>query len=128
VSVHPTAIVDLHCRAIRDFAAEQLFGQRILQVALDRALERPRAVDRIVADPAEPALGGIAELERDLAVLEQALHPPDLDLDDRRHVLGREPVKQDDLIEAVEELGAEMPADHLHHLRLDRIDILPFLK
>jgi hypothetical protein len=33
-------------------------------------------------------------------------------------------VEQDDLVEPVEEFGPEMAADHLHHLRLDILDLL----
>ena len=34
------------------------------------------------------------------------------------------PVEQDDLVEPVEEFGPEMGAHHLHHLRLDLLDVL----
>src|SRR5690606_16686585 len=67
----PVALVDLHGAAVGNLAREQLLGQRILQVALHRALEGPRAVDRIVADPPEPAPRGVGQIEHDLAVLEQ---------------------------------------------------------
>ena len=36
----------------------------------------------------------------------------------------RQPVEQDDLVQPVEELGAEMPAHHIHHLRFDIRDLL----
>ena len=36
----------------------------------------------------------------------------------------RQPVEQDDLVQPVEEFRAEMPAHHLHHLRLHHLDIL----
>ncbi len=75
---------------------------------LDRALERPGAVHRIVADPAEPGAGAIGQLDPDLAVVEQLLEPADLDVDDRPHVAGRQPVEQDDLVQPVEEFRPEV--------------------
>ena len=81
------AFVDLDRLAVRDLAAQDRVGERVLEIFLDRALQRPRAVDRIVADPAEPGAGAVGELEHDLAVLEQLLDVGDLDVDDRAHML-----------------------------------------
>src|SRR5690606_5968455 len=65
--------VDPHGVAVADPPLEDHPGERILQAALDRALQRARAVDRIVARIGEPALGRIGDVERDLALLEQGL-------------------------------------------------------
>src|SRR5688500_443474 len=53
-----------------EFALEHPQGQRIEHPALDRALEGPCAVHRIVALRHEERLGRVAELDVDLAVLE----------------------------------------------------------
>ena len=67
---------------------EDLVGERVLQIFLHRALQRPCAIYGVIADPAEPRARGIGEIEPDLAVLEQLLKPRDLDIDDRAHVPG----------------------------------------
>src|SRR5690242_3979021 len=48
------AFVDPYGRSVLDVAAQDQVRERILQIALHRTLERPRAIDRIVPDPAEP--------------------------------------------------------------------------
>ena len=45
------------------------------------------------------------------------MQPPDLDIDDLVHVRAAEAVEQDDLVQPVEEFGAEMRAHRRHHLR-----------
>src|SRR5882672_2744786 len=59
---------DLDDRAILHLALENELGERILQAALDHALQRPRAEDRIVAGLREPGFRLGVEGERDLAV------------------------------------------------------------
>jgi hypothetical protein len=46
------------------------------------------------------------------------VHARYLEIDDRPHVRLRQPVEHDDLVEAVQELGPEMPAHHGHYLVL----------
>ena len=66
------ADADLHLRAVGDLAFQQQLRQRVLQPALDHALQRPRAIDRIVARIAEPVARLVVERDLDLAVGEQA--------------------------------------------------------
>ena len=47
---------DRHGLAILDGAGQQQVGQRILQFPLNDALERPRAIDRVVAGIRQPGL------------------------------------------------------------------------
>src|SRR3546814_15139989 len=54
--------------AVADLAFQNQAGQGVLQLALDDALQRAGAVDRIVALVGEPHLGLVVELQRDLAV------------------------------------------------------------
>src|SRR5579864_3033366 len=61
--------------AVGDFAFEDLLRQRVLQLALDHPLQRPRAVDRIVAGGAEPLAGLGIDVEHDLAVGQQLAQP-----------------------------------------------------
>src|SRR6185369_9423308 len=113
------ALVHANKRAVGNFAGENFIGERVLQIFLHRALERPGAIDRVVSHTPEPRPGSVGQVQTDLAVLEQLLQARQLDIDDRPHVTGAQAVEQDDLVEAIEELGPEMPAHHLHHLRLD---------
>ena len=48
----------------------------------------------------------------------------ELNLDDGAHLLTLQAMEQDDLIDAVEEFGAEMAAHHTHHLVAHGIGIL----
>ena len=101
---------DPHPGAVRDLAGQDLVGQRVLHLALDDALQRPRAVDRVVALVGQPGARRLVEVERDLAILEQLLQPRELDVDDLRHVAPLQAVEQDDVVEPVEELRPEMGA------------------
>src|SRR5262249_42934256 len=49
---------DLDGLPVLDLAAEELLGERVLQLALDHPLQRPRAVDGVVAGLGEPGLAG----------------------------------------------------------------------
>src|SRR5207342_639242 len=80
------AFVDTHGRSVGDLAGDDLVGQWILQIFLHRALERPRAIDRVVTHAAEPGPRRVGQLELDLAVLEQLAEPRELNIDDRAHV------------------------------------------
>ena len=96
--------------AVVDLAGEDQLGERVLHRLLDHALQRARAVGRILALLGEPVARLGVELERDLAILEQLREPPHLDVDDAAHLLRLQPMEQDDLVDAVEELRTERRA------------------
>src|SRR5690606_21077492 len=58
--------------AVEELAGQDLLRQRILQLRLDRTLERAGAVHRIEADVAQQLEGGVADLDAQ-ATLGQAL-------------------------------------------------------
>ena len=91
----------------RDFPAEKVFGEGILDVALDRPAHRTRPVGRVVALFDEEFLGFLVELEVDVFVGEATHHGVDLQIHDADEVLAVEDVEDDLLVEAVEELGFE---------------------
>ena len=62
---------DPHGLSILDRPGQQQIGQRILQFPLDHALERTRAIDRVVAGIRQPGLRRVVDLQSDLAVIEQ---------------------------------------------------------
>src|SRR5271169_267848 len=82
---------DMNRRPVGDMALEDLQGQRVLQFALDYPLQRPGAIDRIVAGVREPSARRRVDLEGDLAVGEQFPQPLELDRDDPLHVVARQP-------------------------------------
>ena len=72
------ALVDLDRLAVANLTTQKCVGKWILQIFLHRPLERPGAIDRVVADPAQPGASAFAEIEADLAVREQAPEPDKL--------------------------------------------------
>src|SRR5213078_3286111 len=81
--------------ASRKLSDEDLFGKRVLDEALDRPLERPRAIVLVVSVLDEEIRGRIGELERQV-LLRQPL-PDVLEQypDDLRDVLARQRVEDD---------------------------------
>src|SRR3546814_4045137 len=73
------ALVDLDRLTVLDLALQDQVGERVLQIFLYRALQRPRAIDGIIADAAEPWARGVRQVEPDLAGGEQFLDARDLD-------------------------------------------------
>ena len=72
--------------------------------------KRTRAVGRVVAAVGEPRARLVVELERDLAIGQQLLQALDLDVDDLAHLRALQAMEQDDVVEAVQELGPELGA------------------
>ena len=62
-------------RARRELAAEDPLGQRILQVLLDRALQRPGAVLRVPARLGQEVLGAVGHLDRQIATRQARREP-----------------------------------------------------
>src|SRR3981189_132510 len=62
-----------HGLSIFDRPGQQQVGKWILQFPLNDALERARAIDRVVAGISEPSFCRFVDLKRDLAVVEQPL-------------------------------------------------------
>ena len=104
----PLSLVDPDRLAFVEFSFEDLEAERIENLFLDRALQRPRAVNRIVAFARDQCLGGIGQLERDLLLLETFRQAAQLDLDDLLQVLLVQPVEDDDLVDAIQKLRPEM--------------------
>jgi hypothetical protein len=91
--------------------------QRVGDAMLDHALERAGAKGRVVALADEQFFGRVAQLDGDLAVAQQRAQPLQLNLDDLLQLLPAERVEDHDLVDAVEELRAEVAAQHLAHTR-----------
>src|SRR5207249_4134191 len=83
--VHPYPV------AFGELPLEHGERQRILQQPLDRPLERPRAVHRVVAFRHDQLLRRRPHLEGELALRHEPLHALDLEIDDARDVLEQHP-------------------------------------
>jgi hypothetical protein len=71
-------LVDDHGVAADELALQDLFGQRVLDLLLDRALERPRAVHRVEAGLAE-LVERASSSSSDVALRQPLAQVPELD-------------------------------------------------
>src|SRR5690606_40259751 len=92
-----------------ELCAQDPLGQRILDLLLDRPLQRPRTIDRVVARLRQPIERRVLELEANIPVRETAAQVLELDVDDPPDVLRLERVEHDDVVDPVDELRTEMP-------------------
>jgi hypothetical protein len=101
-------------------AAQDLFGERILEHLLDRAAQRTGAVVGVVATLDEEVHRLLRQLERDVLLLQAIHHLAHLDVDDALEIALLELVEDHHLVNAVDELGPEVTLhfadDHLAHL------------
>src|SRR5207245_9884081 len=110
--VHPQPL------AVADLPRDELLRQGRLDRALDDALERPGAVDRVEPPLGEEVLGPVGEHELEVAVREPGLEPRQLDVDDLPQVRAPEGMEDHHVVDAVQELGAEVLEVRLKHLLL----------
>ena len=98
--------------------------QGILQLLLNRALERPRAVDRIEADLDQLAHKRIADLQTELTLREPRTESVQLNGGNTPNLLLAQRVKHHRLVHAVDELGAKVLCQHAHYRRFHRVVML----
>src|SRR5690606_33097819 len=101
-----------------ELAGEDLLRQRVLQLLLDGALERPGAVDRVEADIAKQGQGAVLDAQADLPLGQALAQVGGLDAGDGLDLLAAQRVEDHDLVETVDELGTEVRLHHAHHRRL----------
>lgn len=111
--------VHAHGLAVPDFAAEELYGEGVHQVALDGSAERARAECGIEAVGGKLEEGLIADIEGHAAFLKPFGKAGNLDADDLLDLFGAERFKDDDFVKAVDELGAEEVLDFFDDRLLD---------
>ena len=99
-------------------ALQDAHGQRVLHQALDGALERPGAVGAVVAGLEDGFARGVGELERDSAVEQELAQVVEAQVDDMRELRLAQRMEDHDVVHAVEELGAEVLLQRVHHTRL----------
>src|SRR5882672_12069231 len=104
---------DTHDTALGEASEQQFLGERLLDVLLDDAAERPRAEQRIVAALGEPFARLGTELDGDVAVGELLLELEDELVDDAPNGFRRQRLERDDGIEPIAELRREHAVDRL---------------
>ncbi len=97
-------------------AGEDGAGNERLGVALQVALERARAVDRVIPVGDDERLGGVGHLEVQRAVSQAAAKGGDEVVNDVRQVVARERTEHEDLIQTVEKLRPESAAQLALHV------------
>src|SRR5271166_4144059 len=99
-------------------AAQQLFGQRVLDQPADGAPQRPGAERRIPAFLGDELASGFGRLERHVLVLQLLDDLGELEPHDLLDLRDVERVEDDDFVDAVEELGPEDVLDLFQDLVL----------
>src|SRR5258708_9514368 len=94
--------VDVDGVALLVFAGEHLVRERVEDELLDRPLDRPRPVDRVVALLRDDRLRGGGELDVDLPLLETPRARLELELGHRLLLLPRQAVEDPGFVEPVE--------------------------
>ena len=107
----PAAGIGHDLVAVVELATKQLDCQGLDDLLLDRALQGPRAVDRVEAFDGEEFLGRVGEFELDLAVGEPLTDFGQLDVDDGLDLFLAQRVEDDDVVDAVEQLRSEALPD-----------------
>jgi hypothetical protein len=120
--------VDPDGAALRKIPREELAGQPVLELLLDDPPEWLGPVDRVVPEPGDLVERGIAALERDARLRRLADEPPHLDVADPPDVLLVERVKDDRLVEPVQELGKEPGRERILHGVADLLLAAPLLR
>src|SRR5215469_510713 len=108
--------VDDDMIAVQDFAIEDLQSERILNQLLDGALQGTSAEVRVVALREQQVFRRLGELQRNLAISEQATHVLETKIDDFDQLIFAQRPEDDDVVDAVQELGLEVRVQLVHDL------------
>src|SRR5262249_56340777 len=99
--------IDEHGLAVANLALQNAASERRFDLALDRAFERARAVDRVIAGAHQARARRFGQLQADVAFGQAAAQPVELYLHDLFQALFRQSIEDDDLVHAVEEFGPQ---------------------
>src|SRR5581483_11063494 len=102
----------------QDLAVEYFHGERILDQALDGALQGPCPKLRVVAFAEEQLARPVRQLDFDLPIGQQALEMSELQVDDLLDLFLAEPVEDHNFIDSVQKLGPEVLEQQVVNLAL----------
>src|SRR5688572_7541322 len=111
--------------SLREPSLEHSHRQRILEQALDRPLQRTCTERRIVALRRQYFPGSGCQLQTQLPVGEQLLQASQLEIDDVLDLSLAQRPEDDDVVDTVEKLRAEVLPQRSHHLRFDHGAVVP---
>ncbi|CAM2150949.1 hypothetical protein PT2222_250042 [Paraburkholderia tropica] len=119
---HQLAVLDVDRNHVlrSELAREDQLGDRIFDLLLDRALERPRTEQRVVADIRDLAERFVRHDEFHVELFQTLAQALQLDLRDRLDVVLAERMEHDDFVDPVQELGAELQLHFVPDRFLDR--------
>src|SRR5690606_16676786 len=116
VEAHPLTIeVGADGVAGGELARQHILGEGVLDQLLDGALQGPCTVHRVVARLAELVEHGVVQLDGEVPIRQALLEQPQLDGGDAANLVAPEGMENHHLVDAVDELGAEMVAHNPHH-------------
>src|SRR5215510_8811600 len=107
--------IDENGLAVADFAFQDAASERRFDLALDRAFERARAEERVVAHAHQMRARRIGKLQTDVTFGQAPPQPVELDFHDLFQALFRQRVEDDDLVHAVQKFGPEVMAHLFQH-------------
>src|ERR1700686_3715794 len=114
--------VDLDRIAFANGAFKNAARDTVLDLSLDDALERARSILRVVAHVCQQVSRGGSELQGDVPLSQARAQAIDLDVHDVLHLLARDLMEDDDLIDTVDEFPSEaFFPQTLAHLALDLV-------
>ena len=94
-------------RSGRELSAEHFSRQRVFEVVLDRAFQRPSAILGVPALLAQKVLRARRHFEAQISASQARPEPVQLDIDNSSNLRGVEPAEHDHLVEPVQKLRAE---------------------
>ena len=98
---------ELYAR-IDEIAHQDLLGDGVLDVALNHAAQRTGTEQRVEALLREQVLGGVGEFERHMTVEQAVVELLDVQIHDLAHLRLGELLEDDDVVQTVQELRAEL--------------------
>lgn len=116
----PMLFVDADGGSGGELAAEEGVRQRVLEAVLDHTAEGAGTVDGVEAFVGEESAHGVGDLEREAVGGHLGDEFCQLQVDDLADVVSVEGLEDDDLVDAVEELGEEAVLELVEDLLADR--------
>src|SRR5690348_15041679 len=100
-------VIDQNVLAVANVAAKQPFREFVFQLALNRSLERTRAVNRLVPDPHNMSASCVRKLEGDLTIGQPLPQIAELYIHDLLQVFLSQRMEHDNLVDPIQKFRPE---------------------